>query len=267
MTFGSMPNDGGNLLLNENEKNQLLFEEPNSEKFIKNLISAREYLNNGKRYCIWLEDISPSELNGLPKIKERVQKVKEYRTASKREATRKLADFPTQFGENRQPKNDYILIPRHSSENRDYVPFGFFNPNYIVSDSCLCISNANLYDFGIISSKMHMTWMSYVCGRIKGDYRYSASIVYNNFPFPTDISEKNEKIISTNAQHVLDVRDNFPNESLANLYNPLIMPPELKKAHIKLDNSVDKSYRLEKFKDNNDRMKFLFDLYLKYTSK
>lgn len=267
MAFGSMPNDGGNLLLNENEKNQLLVEEPNSEKFIKNLISAREYLNNGKRYCLWLEDISPSELNSLPKLKQRVQKVKEYRTVSKRESTRKLADFPTQFGENRQPKNDYIIIPLTTSENRDYIPISIISKENIVNNTVSIIESNDLTLFGILTSKMHMTWMRYVCGRLKGDYRYSASIVYNNFPFPTDISEKNEKIITTNAQHVLDVRDKFPNESLANLYNPLIMPPELKKAHIKLDNSVEKSYRSEKFKDDNDRMKFLFGLYLDYTTE
>lgn len=200
-------------------------------------------------------------------VKQRVEKVKKYRMASKREATKKLADFPTQFGENRQPKTDYVLIPRHSSENREYVPFGFFNPNYIVSDSCLCIPSANLYEFGIISSKMHMTWMRYVCGRLKGDYRYSASIVYNNFPFPTNISEKNKNKIINDAQTILDVREKYSDESLANLYDPLSMPPELKKAHLNLDKSVDKTYRSKKFKDDNDRMKLLFNLYLDYTSE
>lgn len=267
MVFGSMPNDGGNLLLSEKEKNELLNEEPNSKKFIKNLISAKEYLNNGQRYCLWLEGITPSELNNLPKIKNRVQKVRNHRLESKREDTRKLADFPTQFGENRQPKTDYILIPLHSSENREYIPLGFINKDNIANNSVSIIESNDLTLFGILTSKMHMTWMRYVCGRIKGDYRYSASLVYNNFPFPADISDNQRNDIVSKSQKILDIRNEFSNESLANLYNPLLMPPVLKNAHIELDRSIDKLYRSKKFKDDNDRMKFLFDLYLEYTSK
>ena len=265
MVFGSMPNDGGNLLLNEKEKNELLIAEPNSKKFIRNLIGAREYLNNGKRYCLWLEGITPSELNNLPIIKDRVQKVREHRLASKRKETIKLAEFPTQFGENRQPKTDYIIIPLHSSENREYIPLGFINKENIVTNSVSIIESNDLALFGILTSKMHMTWMRYVCGRIKGDYRYSASLVYNNFPFPQDIPDNKRRDIVSKSQKILDIRKEFPNESLANLYTPLLMPPELKKAHIELDKSVDKLYRSEKFKDDNDRMKFLFDLYFEYT--
>ena len=266
MVFGSMPNDGGNLLLNEKEKDELLINEPGAEKFVKNLISAREYLNNGKRYCLWLENITPSELNKLSAVKDRVQKVREYRLESTREATRGLADFPTQFGENRQPKEDYILVPLTTSQNREYVPIGFIDKENIVNNTVSIIESNDLLLFGILISKMHMTWMRYVCGRLKGDYRYSASLVYNNFPFPNNISNNMKNKIVSNAQEVLDVRNEFPNESLADLYNPLLMPPKLKAAHFKLDKRVDKAYRSTKFKDDNDRMKFLFDLYVEYTS-
>lgn len=266
MVFGSMPNDGGNLLLNEKEKEELLIAEPEAKKFVKNLISAREYLNNGKRYCLWLEDITPSELNNLPIVKQRVQKVREHRLESKREDTQKLADFPTQFGENRQPKKDYILIPLTTSENRDYVPIGFITRENIVNNTVSIIESDDLILFGILTSKMHMTWMRYVCGRLESRYRYSASLVYNNFPFPQGISDNIRNKIVSNAQEILNVRNEFPNESLAYLYNPLLMPPKLKTAHFKLDKSVDKAYRSTKFKDDNDRMKFLFDLYLDYTS-
>ena len=248
----------------ETEKEQLLINEPEAEKFIKKLISAKEYLNNGNRYCLWLVDITPSELNNLPITKQRVEKVRQHRLESIREATRILAEYPTLFGENRQPKNDYILVPRHSSENREYVPFGFFNSDYIVSDSCLCIPNADLFDFGIISSKMHMTWMRYVCGRLKGDYRYSNKIVYNTFPFPNNVTEGNMLKVIDAVQLLLNERDKFKNESLAQLYDPNIMPPSLWNAHKKLDNAVDKCYRRKKFKDDIDRIKFLFDLYIEY---
>ena len=267
MVFGSMPNDGGNLLLTEDEKNELLIQEPNSKKFIRTLISSREYLNNGKRYCLWLEDITPSELNNLPIIKNKVQKVKEHRLSSKREDTRKLAEFPTQFGENRQPKNDYILVPLTTSENREYIPIGFMDEENIVNNTVSIIESDDLVLFGILTSKMHMTWMRYVCGRLESRYRYSSSLVYNNFPFPKEISDNKRKDIILKSQEILNIRNEFPDESLANLYNPLLMPSELKKAHFELDNSVDKLYRSKKFSDDNDRMKFLFDLYLEYTSK
>lgn len=260
ITFGSMPNDGGNLLLTTLEKNELLTEEPDAVKYVKPLLSAKQYLNGEERWCLWLKDSNPSELKKLPKVMERVQKVREHRIKSKRKATLELADFPTLFGEDRQPDSDYILIPRHSSENRKYIPIGFFSKEHIVSDSCLCISGANLYHFGILMSEMHMTWIQHVCGRLESRYRYSNQIVYNNYPWPTNPSEKIIALIEEKAQKVLDVREEFKDNSLADLYDPIAMPPKLIKAHQRINLAVDKAYG-RKFDSDSKRMKFLFELY------
>ena len=264
--FGSMPNDGGYLILTDNEKIEFLKKEPNAEKYIKHLLSAKEFLNNENRWCFWLKDINPSDLKSLPETSKKVQSVKDYRNKSTRETTRKLADFPTLFGENRQPNSDFILIPRHSSENRKFIPLGFFNSEYIPSDSCSFISNANLFHFGILMSTMHMAWVKTVCGRIKSDYRYSNELVYNNFPFPKNQTEKLVASIEEKAQKVLEVRSNFPKSSLADLYNPLTMPPTLIKAHNELDKAVDSAYRTAPFTSEANRMVYLFELYEKYTA-
>lgn len=266
ISFGSMPNDGGNFLLSDEEKSEFLSKEPKAEKYIKPLLSAHEFLNGKNRWCLWLEDISPTELRELKFINERVLNVKKLRSESSREATRKLADFPTLFGEVRQPKSNYILIPRHSSENRKYIPFGFFTPEFIASDSCLSIDKASLFDFGILQSEMHMIWVKNVCGRIKSDYRYSNELVYNNYPWPENPSDKQKEAIEKAAQKVLDVRAEFPNSSLADLYDPLTMPPALVKAHQALDKAVDLAYRPQPFTSEAKRMEFLFDLYEKYTA-
>lgn len=267
MFKGNQPTDGGNLLLSSEDRLKLIKSEPDCERWIKPFLGAREFINKKERYCLWLKDISPSELSNLPLIFERVQKVKEFRSNSDRsEATQRFANYPTLFTSDRQPDSNYLLIPRHSSQNREYIPIGFFNSDYIVSDSCSFVPNASLFDFGIITSKMHMTWMKFICGRIKGDYRYANTIVYNTFPFPENVSNDLKNKIVKASRVILDIRDNFPEESLANLYNPDLMPPSLKKAHKKLDKLVDKCYKSEKFKNDNDRMKFLFEMYLKYTS-
>ena len=265
INFGNMPNDGGNLLLDDAEKKELLKIEPEAKEFIRPLISAKEWLNAEKRWCLWLKGISPSQLKTLPNIFARVEKVRQLRSASNRKTTRALADYPTLFGEIRQPEHSYILIPRHTSENRKYVPFGFFPPDYIVHDSCVCIPNATLYHFGVLSSEMHMIWMRYVCGRIKGDFRYSNDIVYNNFPWPEKPSEKNLKVVGEAAQKIIDMRKDFTDSSLADLYDPLSMPPALLKAHNELDKSVDLCYRPQPFPDEMKRIEYLFDLYRKYT--
>ena len=263
--LGSIPRDGGNLLLSEKEKNELIHLEPISEKYIRPMIGAREYLNNTHRYCLWLTDVIPSDLKQMPRVVDRIQRVKQFRLDSTRKQTRLLADYPMKFAEIRQPKTDYILIPLHSSENREYVPMGFISKDVISLNSVSFIESDDLALFGFLTSKMHMTWMRYVCGRLESRYRYSATIVYNNFPFPKEISDNERNKIVSNAQKILDVRNEFSNETLADLYNPLLMPPKLKESHFNLDKSVDKVYRSTKFKDDNDRMKFLFDLYLEYT--
>lgn len=266
ISFGSMPNDGGNFLMTDIEKKEFLRIEPNAEKFIKPLLSAHEFLNGEKRWCLWLADILPSELKQLPEVSKKVQLVKDNRNNSTRPATKKLAAFPTLFGENRQPETDYILIPRHSSENRKYIPIGFFDKNYIASDSCLFLANASLFHFGIIMSEMHMTWVKYTCGRIKSDFRYSNEMVYNNYPWPENPTDKQIKSIETASQKVLEIRTEFPESSLANLYDSLTMPPKLVKAHQELDKAVDLCYRPQLFINEAKRIEFLFELYAKYTA-
>lgn len=267
MQWGVQPRDDGNLLLTPKERQDLLEKEPLAEKWIKPLASAKEFLNNEERYCLWLEGITPNELLNLPEVKNRVEKVRLFRLKSKAESTRKFAEYPTLFAQRNNPKTDYILVPISTSENRDYIPISFVSKNVIPNNSISLIPSDDKYIMGVIMSKMHMTWMSYVCGRLKGDFRYSATLVYNNYPFPNKIGDNRREDIISKVHYILDVRDEFPNESLANLYDPILMPPELKKAHLKLDNSVDKSYRSKKFKDNRDRIKYLFDLYLDYSSK
>ncbi len=263
MQFGNMPNDGGNLLLSNEEKDEIIKQNSASSNFIRQFYGAREFINNEKRWCIWLKDISISDYRDIKPIMERVDRVRQYRIASSRKTTRQLADVPYLFGEIRQPDGNYILIPRHSSENRNYIPIGFVNPEIIVGDSNLMIPDASLYHFGILTSKMHMVWMKYVCGRIKSDYRYSVGIVYNNFPWP-EISGDLVETISESSRQILKIREQYSNESLADLYNPLTMPAELLKAHQKLDREVEKAYG-GPFDDDSARIAFLFKLYKEMT--
>ena len=266
ISFGSMPNDGGNFLFTDEEKNAFIEQEPKAEKFFRPLISAHEFLNGHKRWCLWLKNANPTDLKETKLVTERVENVRKLREESTRQATQKLAAFPTLFGEDRQPKSEYVLIPRHSSENRKYIPLGFFDENSIASDSCLFIEGAKLYHFGILMSSIHMVWVKNMCGRIKSDYRYSNELVYNNYPFPENPNDKQVKAIETAAQKVLDARLEFPNSSLADLYDPLTMPPLLIKAHNDLDKAVDLAYRPQAFTSEANRMVFLFELYEKYTA-
>jgi len=266
ISFGNMPNDGGNFLLTDEEKNELLQQEPMAEKYIRPLLSAREFLNAKNRWCLWLKELEPNDLKSMPLVKQRIENVKKLREESTRNATKKLAEFPTLFGEIRQPRNDFILVPRHFSENREYLALGYFSSDSIVSDSCLAIDNATYFDFGILTSTLHMTWVKYICGRIKSDYRYSNELVYNNYPFPKNISQKSRETVEEKAQKVLDVRTSFKESSLADLYDPLAMPPALKKAHQELDKAVDKCYTKKSFKNDKDRIEFLFELYEEYIS-
>jgi hypothetical protein len=266
ISFGSMPNDGGNFLFTDEEKNAFIEQETKAEKFFRPLISAHEFLNGHKRWCLWLKNGNPTDLKETKLVTERVENVRKLREQSTRQATQKLAAFPTLFGEDRQPKSDYVLIPRHSSENRKYIPLGFFDENSIASDSCLFIEGAKLYHFGILMSSIHMVWVKNMCGRIKSDYRYSNELVYNNYPFPENPNDKQVKAIETAAQKVLDARLEFPKSSLSDLYDPLTMPPALIKAHNELDKAVDLAYRPQAFTSEANRMVFLFELYEKYTA-
>lgn len=266
MTKGSSPTDGGFLLLDESEKNELLKLNPKVELFIKNYVGSYEFINNVKRYCIWLKDADPKIIKSIPEIVLRINSVKKFRLDSSKAATRKWADYPSLFIEERQPDSEYIIIPRVSSENRKYIPIGYLQKDIIVSDSAISLPHATLYHFGVLTSLMHMNWVKTTCGRLKSDYRYSNTIVYNNYPWPEKPSEKQIKTIEEKAQNVLDVRASFPNSSLADLYNPLTMPPALVKAHNELDKAVDAAYSKQAFTNEAKRMEFLFELYEKYTA-
>lgn len=265
MVFGSMPNDGGHLIIELNEYEDFIKQEPESQKYIKTFIGAEEFINNKKRYCLWLVNAEPKHLKQCPHILERIQKVREHREHSSREATRKLAAMPSLFGEIRQPETgNYLLIPSATSSERKYIPMGFLPSSVIASNLVLLVPNATLYEFGILTSQMHMAWMRTVCGRLGNGYRYSAQIVYNNFPWP-DASETQKEGIAQKAQAVLDARSQFPDSSLADLYDPNTMPPVLTKAHAALDAAVDKLYRKTAFPDDAARVAFLFELYGKKT--
>ena len=241
MRFGSMPRDGGGFVLSEEEKNDLIAKEPIAQKWIHPYIGATEFLNNKKRYCLWLVGANPSEIRSCPTVIQRVQFVKEFREASKAEGTRKFAATPTLFCQIAQPDSDYIILPKTSSGKRRYIPIGFMAKDVIASDLVFLIPNGTLYEFGILCSNVHNAWMRTVCGRLKSDYRYSKDIVYNNFPWPTPTDEQRTKIGQT-AQAILDARALYPDSSLADLYDELTMPPELRKAHQQNDRAVMQAY-------------------------
>ena len=264
--YGSKPADGGYFILNEDQKAQLIEKEPGAEKFIKSFIGSEEFINNIPRWCLWLKDITPHELRALPRILEQIEKVRVARLSSKKPSTVKNADKPTLFTEDRQPDRDYLAIPEVSSENRKYIPIGYLDNDVIASNLIYTIENAARYHFGVLSSAMHMAWVRSVCGRLKSDYRYSAGIVYNNFPWPQAPTDKQKQAIEDAAQAVLDERAKFPDASLADLYDPLTMPPTLTKAHHKLDAAVDMAYAKRKFIGDSDRVAFLFELYRQITS-
>jgi hypothetical protein len=254
------------ILQNEEEYKEYITKEPNGKKFIKPFVGSVELINNIKRYCFWLVNVAPNEINSLPVLMRRIEEVNKFRSESTRTATNKLAKFPTLFGEIRQKEGDILVIPRVSSENRKYIPLTFYDYKTIINDRCTFMNEATLYHFGIMTSIMHMTWLKNVCGRLKSDYNYSNNIVYNNYPWPENPSDKQIKTIEEKAQTVLDVRASFPTSSLADLHNPLTMPPALVKAHNELDKAVDAAYSKQAFTSEAKRMEFLFELYEKYTA-
>ena len=260
IVFGSMANDGGFLILQDEEKENLIKSQPLAAKWIRPFLGAEEFINNKSRWCLWLADINPSELRTIPEVYERVLSVKKHRLSSNRAATNKLANTPYLFGEIRQPSSIYLMLPRVSSELRKFIPIGYLPPEIIASDAALTISNATLFHFGILTSTQHNAWMRTVAGRLKSDYRYSAKLVYNNFPWPTP-TDAQRSAIETAAQGVLDARARYPDSSLADLYDPLTMPPELVKAHAKLDKAVDAAYRYKGANSDAERVAFLFGLY------
>ncbi len=239
--IGNKPIDGGYYLFTEEEKEEFIKKEPTSEKYFKTWYGAQEFINRKPRYCLWLGDCQPNELKKMPECMKRIKAVRDFRLNSKSEGTMKLADKPTRFHVENMPQNNYLLIPRVSSERRRYIPIGFLEKNVFTSDSAQIMPNATLYHFGVLTSNVHMAWMRSVCGRLKSDYRYSKDIVYNNFPWCTPTEKQKEKIKQT-AQAILDARALYPDSSLVDLYDELTMPPELRKAHQQNDRAVMQAY-------------------------
>lgn len=241
MIKGSSPVDGGNLIIEARDYEDFVRRDPNSIQFIKKMVGSEDFINNKKRFCLWLQNASPSEIKRCPLIMERIENVRKMRLKSTKEATRKYAEYPTCFMECRQPLTDYLLFPRHSSENRRYIPIGYVSADIICNDSANVVPSATLYHFGVLTSNVHNGWMRAVCGRLEMRYRYSNTIVYNNFPWPNPTDEQKAKIEKT-AQAILDARALYPESSLADLYDELTMPVELRKAHQNNDRAVMEAY-------------------------
>ncbi len=265
MQSGSALNDGGFLILTEEEVNLIVNADSKYKKLIKKFYSGQDFLNGSNRWCLWLKFTEPSELKSNSFIVERLKKVKEFRENSSRTQTKRMAAFPYLFSEERQPTSDFLLIPKVSSENRTYIPIGYMTKDDIITDKNFFVPKASSYHFGVLTSLMHMTWMRYVCGRLKSDYSYSNTIVYNNFPWPQDLPKQKIQGVAKLAQQVLKVRERYPKSSLADLYDPLTMPADLIKAHQDLDKFVDTCYRAQPFDTEMQRIEFLFDLYKQYT--
>ena len=241
MLYGNKPTDDGNYILSDEERLEIIKIDPEIERFIFPFVGASDYINGKRRYCFWLKNVDNTTISKHPILRERVEAVQRFRYKSSAEPTRKKALVPNEFFFVSQPQGTYILIPRHSSQRRLYIPFGFLDSDYIVADSCSIIPNATLFDFGVLISCIHMSWMRTVCGRIKSDYRYSGSLVYNTFPWPTPTDDQ-KAVIEQTAQGILDARALYPDKSLADLYDPDKMPPELKAAHEANDRAVMDAY-------------------------
>ena len=267
IVFGNMANDGGNFLFTTDEKDSFIRKEPNSAIYFRKFLGATEFINNLDRWCLWLKDVEPQVLRSMPLVLERVSNVKTLRLASTAEPTRDAANRANEFFFISQPNiGSYILVPRHSSENRDYIPIGFLNADVICGDANCLIDNATLNEFSVLTSKMHMAWVRVVCGRIKSDFRYSNTIVYNNFIWNIGSSEETIANLTSTAQGILDARKLFPNASLADLYDKVTMPIELIKAHEANNKAVDKAYGYTGADDDASRVAFLFKRYEELTS-
>ena len=275
MTNGNMPNDGGKLLLSQAEKEELLHLQPNAKEWIKPFSMGEEFINNTPRWCLWLVNCSPSQLRAMPHVMKCVEMVRETRLTSSRATTKELAGTPTLFGEIRQPQSKrYLAIPKVSSERRQFIPIGYLDGEVICGDKIFFVDDASKFTFGVLTSTMHNAWMRQTCGRLESRYSYSNTIVYNNYPWPgfagEALSDKHRHAIEQAAQCVLDARAQFAGASLADLYDPLTMPPALLKAHQKLDAAVDAAYQpsggKKSYASDAERVAFLFELYQRITS-
>ena len=302
ISIGNKPIDGGNYLFTTEQRDEFLVIEPQAERYFRRWIGAKEFLHGKERWCLWLGDCPPKKLREMPEAMKRVKAVQEYRKNSKSKPTQNIADTPTRFHVENFPKGNFLIIPEVSSERRNYIPLGYESPPALCSNLVKMMPNASLYHFGILTSHMHNAWMRTVAGRMKSDYRYSIGIVYNNFPWPTDVVKKKKKAVEDSAQEVLDIRAQFTTRytctgkdengkecervhssrvdscskcggtelstnTLADLYDPLSMPADLVKAHRKLDRSVDLCYRPQAFPNDSSRVEFLFNLLQEYLAE
>ena len=266
IVFGSMPNDGGNLLLSHDERKELLTKEPNAKKYIRPFLGSEEFIHHIPRYCLWLTGIPPQDLKAMPEVLKRVEAVRDTRLKSTRDTTRELADTPSLFGEIRQPTVRYLAMPEVSSERRAYIPIDFLTPRFVASNKLYTITGADIFTFAVLTSAMHMAWVRVVTGRLKSDFQYSGKIVYNNFPWPQSATDSQKAAVEKAAQAVLDARTQFPGSTLADLYDPVAMPPALAKAHAELDRAVDRCYRKDPFPSDRARVEYLFQLYEQLTA-
>lgn len=264
--IGNKPIDGGHYLFTENEKIEFLTKEPKAAPYFKKWIGADEFINGYTRWCLWLGDASPSELRSMPLVMDRIKAVKQFREESKSIPTQKLASTPTRFHVENMPTDSFMVLPEVTTPRRLLIPVGYINSDILASNLLKVIPSSEKYVFGILSSKMHTIWTRHVCGRLGNSIRYSVQIVYNNYPWPEVITPKQKAAVEKAAQGILDVRAQYPTSSLADLYDPLSMPPDLLKAHQALDKAVDACYRSQPFQDDEKRIEFLFDLYEKYTA-
>ena len=265
MMNGPKATENGILLFSSQTKCAFEAIEPISEKFFKKYLGSEEYINGHERWILFLKDISPVELGRMQNTRELIERVKRFRAASKKSATQKLANFPTLLEGQNLPKNSYLAIPQVSSEKREYIPIGFLSNDTIPSDKLRYVENADLYDFAVLTSRMHMAWMRAITGRMKSDYMYSVGVVYNNFPWP-EADEATKDKIRLLAQAILDARAAHEGATLADLYDPLTMPPDLRKAHQALDSAIDRLYRRDPFPSDRERVEHLFGLYEKLTA-
>ena len=263
--IGNMPIDGGAYLFKDEEKDEFVKKEPGAEKFFRRWYGSDEFINRRPRWCLWLGEANPVELLKLPECIKRIESVRDFRASSTRPATKKLAEIPTRFGTENIPTSNYLLIPKVSSERRQYIPVGFMEPEILSSDLVFIIPDATLYHFGVLTSSVHNAWMRVVCGRLKSDFRYSKDIVYNNFPWPEATEQQKRKIEET-AKMILSARENYPEASMADFYSNLILFPDLMKAHRANDAAVLEAYGFPKDATESDIVARLFKMYQELTS-
>lgn len=272
---GGKPTEGGFLILTHEEKEDLIQSEPQAAELIRPYMMGKDFINRKPRFCLWMVHANPKLINQCPKVKKRIEEVRKYRLASPKAATQKKAETPMLFDEVRECQSDYVAIPKVSSENRRYIPMDYLSKEIIPGDKLFMVQNASLYEFGILTSNVHMAWMRTVCGRLKSDYSYSNTIVYNNFPWP-EVDENTKKKIEQTAQAILDARSLYPDASLADLYDFLAMPSELRKSHQQNDIAVMRAYGFTKKDESTGKNRYLNEaetvaelmkMYQKLTSK